>query len=126
MALDHTPTTSGNTVIASRAVAAIARKAAGEVDGVELVTSSGLGRVLTSLLGGGSDQGGAAAKVGRGSTAVALHLSLRWPEPVAQVTEAARCHVRDRVSDLTGYTVTAVDIVVDALPAPGAGRRRVL
>lgn len=120
------PAVGGDTIIAARAVAAIARRAAGEVEGVELVSRSGLGQFLAGLLPGGGQGGGASAEVGRGSTSLILHLSLRWPTPVAQVAESARRHVQTRVSELTGYSVTEVDIVIDALPAPGsAGVRRV-
>ncbi|CAN5791571.1 hypothetical protein BH24ACT2_BH24ACT2_04750 [soil metagenome] len=118
------PAVGGDTVIAARAVASIARRAAGEVEGVELVSRSGLGRFLAGLLPGGGHGAGASAEVGRASTSLTLHLSLRWPSPVGQVAESARRHVQSRVSELTGYSVTEVDIVVDALPAPGPARTR--
>lgn len=111
----------GETVVAARAMASIARAAAGEVEGVELVSRSGLSRFLADLLPGGGRQD-VSAEMGRGATALALHLSLAWPSPVGQVADAARRHVQARVSDLTGYTVTEVDIVVDFLPAPGTAR----
>lgn len=113
----------GTTVVTPRAVVAIARRAASEVDGVELVTRSGLRRFLAGLLPGGGD--GASADVATGSTALELHLAVCWPRPVAQVAEEARRHVRARVQELTGYAVTELDIVVDALPAPGRRGRRV-
>lgn len=107
-----------------RAVVAIARRAASEVDGVEAVSRSGLRRLLAGLLpGGGGD--GVSAEVATGSTALELHLAVSWPQPVAQVTEEARRHVRARVQELTGYAVTELDIVVDALPPPGRHARRV-
>lgn len=118
------PALRGHTVIGARAVAAIARQAAGEVEGVELVSRSGFGRFLAGLLPGGDQGDGASAEVGQGSTALALHLSLCWPSPIGQVADAVRRHVQARVGELTGYTVTEVDVVVDSLPAPGAGRRR--
>lgn len=117
-------TVRGDTVIAARAVASIARQAAGEVEGVELVSRSGLGSFLAGLLPGGGGSEGASAEVGQGSTSLALHLSVGWPSPVGQVADSARRHVQARVSELTGYTVTEVDIVVDSLPAPGTNRTR--
>lgn len=109
------PSTKGRTVVAARAVVAIARQAATEIEGVELVSRSGLGRLWSDLwpVGGPTD---ASAEVGVGVTAVELHLSVSWPRPVAEVAAAARRHVQARVSELTGYRVTEVDIVVDALP----------
>lgn len=114
----------GATVIAARAVSSIARRAAGEVEGVELVSRSGLGRFFAGLLPGGGGAEGASAEVGHGSTSLALHLSVGWPRPVGQVANAARRHVQARVTELTGYTVTDIDVVVDALPAPGSTRTR--
>lgn len=118
------PAVGGDTVIAARAVASIARRAAGEVEGVELVSRSGLAGFLAGLLPGGGHSGGASAEVGRRSTSLTLHLSVGWPNPVGRVAESARRHVQTRVSELTGYSVTEVDIVVDALPAPGPARVR--
>ncbi|MBW3610386.1 MAG: Asp23/Gls24 family envelope stress response protein [Actinobacteria bacterium] len=111
----------GRTVVAPRAVVAIAGQAATEIDGVELVSRSGVRRLLADLWpGAGPD--GASAQVGQGVTAVELHLAVSWPRPVVEVAAATRAHVQDRVGELTGYTVTEVDIVVDALPPAGGGR----
>ncbi|CAN5232205.1 hypothetical protein BH24ACT1_BH24ACT1_07200 [soil metagenome] len=118
------PAVRGDTVIAARAVAAIAQRAAGEVEGVELVSRSGLGRFLAGLLPGSGRGDGASAEVAQGSTALALHLSVGWPRPVGQVADAVRQHVQGRVSELTGYIVTEVDIVVDSLPTAGTTRTR--
>lgn len=111
----------GRTLVRPRAVEAVARQAATEVDGVELVSRSGARRFLAGLLpGSGTD--GASASVGAGVTAVELHRAVTWPRPVAEVAAAARSHVQARVGELTGYIVTEVDIVVDALPPTGRAR----
>ncbi|MDX6393180.1 MAG: hypothetical protein QOJ73_4243 [Streptosporangiaceae bacterium] len=51
-----------------------------------------------------------------------LSISVRWPAPVPEVSSAVREHVRSRVSELTGLTVTEVSISVTDLvtrpPAP--------
>jgi uncharacterized alkaline shock family protein YloU len=51
-----------------------------------------------------------------------LSISVRWPASVPEVSSAVREHVRSRVSDLTGLTVTEVVIsvtdLVTRLPAP--------
>ncbi len=112
------PTTKGRTVVGVGAVVAIARRAASEVEGVELVSRSGLGRLLSDLLPGGGASG-ASAQVGTGVTSIELHLSVAWPRPVAEVAAATRTHVQARVHELTGYRVSEVDIVVDDLPATG-------
>ncbi|MEU5691777.1 Asp23/Gls24 family envelope stress response protein [Actinosynnema sp. NPDC020468] len=47
-----------------------------------------------------------------------VHLSITYPRPVARTAEAARAHLTRRVGELTGLTVTRVDISVGALPGP--------
>ncbi|MGO8885362.1 MAG: Asp23/Gls24 family envelope stress response protein [Streptosporangiaceae bacterium] len=54
---------------------------------------------------------------------VTLEISVRWPAPVADVTEQVRSHVRGRVAALTGLDVDEVHIVVadlatDITPPP--------
>jgi uncharacterized alkaline shock family protein YloU len=115
----------GRTTISGRAVAAVARRAASEVPGVELVSRSGLRQRLSGLLPGATPGGGVSAEVTSGTTAIELHLAVRWPEPVAAVSDEARRHVRATVEQLTGYAVRGVEIVVDALPEPSAGHGRV-
>ena len=117
-------TSRGETVIASGVVAKIARRAAQEVDGVELAGSSGLRGFLGRILPGPSAPG-VGADLARRRTALDLHVCVAWPRPVAMVTEEVRRHVRGRVQELTGYDVTDVDITVDALPVPTRHRARV-
>jgi uncharacterized alkaline shock family protein YloU len=51
-----------------------------------------------------------------------LSISVRWPASVPEVSSAVREHVRSRVSELTGLTVTEVAIsvtdLVSQLPPP--------
>ena len=51
-----------------------------------------------------------------------LSISVRWPASVPEVTSAVREHVRGRVHELTGLTVTEVSIsvtdLVTRLPGP--------
>ena len=58
-----------------------------------------------------------------GSTVILdLSISVRWPASVPEVTSAVREHVRGRVHELTGLTVTEVAItvtdLVTRLPGP--------
>lgn len=112
----------GSTTIAPKVIAAIARRAATEVDGVEAVQATGLQGVLSSLRS--SSSGGATADVAARRAAVDLRLAIRWPHPVHEVTAAARDHVRSRVEQLTGHAVTDVDIAVVDLPSPSVGKRK--
>lgn len=114
----------GTTVVAPSAVAAVARQAASEVDGVEMVGPTGLSGALAALRS--SSAGGASAHVAARRTAIDLDIAVRWPRSVASVTAAVRDHVRSQVEALTGHVVTDVDIVVVDLPLPEpAPRQRV-
>jgi uncharacterized alkaline shock family protein YloU len=110
----------GKTTIAPGVIAAIARQAASEVDGIEGVEATGLQGVLASLRS--TSSGGASADVAPRRAAIDLRLAIRWPLPVHDVTMAVREHVQRRVGELTGHVVTDVDIVVVDLP--GETRRR--
>lgn len=109
----------GTTTVAPGVIAAIARRAATEVDGVESVEATGLQGVLGSLRS--TSSGGASADVAARRAAIDLRLAVRWPMPIHEVTIAAREHVQRRVAELTGHAVTDVDIVVVDLP--GTARR---
>jgi uncharacterized alkaline shock family protein YloU len=54
-----------------------------------------------------------------------LSISVRWPASVPEVTSAVREHVRGRVHELTGLTVTEVSISVTDLVTPLPGPPRV-
>lgn len=118
-------TAGGTTTIAPKVIAAIARQAATEVDGVAGVDSTGLQGVLSSWRS--TSSGGATADVAARRATLDLRLAVRWPAPIAEVTTQVRDHVRRRVHELTGHAVTEVDIAVTSLPAPSSGpQRRVL
>jgi uncharacterized alkaline shock family protein YloU len=113
---DELVTTRGETTVAPSVVGTIAKQAATEVDGVEVVSGGGLRGLLDALR---PDRvTGSRADIGSRQTAIELTLAVAWPRPVREVTEAVRRHVKGRVQELTGYQVTDVDIVVDALPTP--------
>jgi uncharacterized alkaline shock family protein YloU len=111
----------GDTTVAPSVVAVVARRAAREVDGVEVVSTGGLRGLIDTLRPDRAS--GSRADVASRQTAVELTLAVSWPRPVRQVVDEVRRHVKSRVQELTGYEVTDVDIVVDALPAPPQARR---
>lgn len=111
----------GETTIAPGVVATVAKQAASEVDGVEVVSRGGLHRLFDAVRSGGGS--GVQADVASRHTAVELTVAVCWPRPVRQVTDEVRDHVRARVQELTGYEVTDVDIAVDGLPTPSRPRR---
>lgn len=65
------------------------------------------------------------ATIDRESATLTVSLAVRYPESVARTTEAARAHLMDRTSALTGLAVPRVDIVVTALQADEIDKRRV-
>ena len=68
----------------------------------------------------------ASARVDGSVVVLNLWISVRWPAPVPEVSGAVREHVRDRVGELTGLTVTEVAIsvtgLVTQLPPPPRAR----
>jgi uncharacterized alkaline shock family protein YloU len=61
-----------------------------------------------------------------GSTVILdLSISVRWPASVPEVSSAVREHVRSRITDLTGLTVTDVAISVTGLVTRFAAPPRV-
>lgn len=114
-------TSRGETTIAPSAVATVARRAAQEVDGVEVVSSGGLRGWIDTLRPDRAT--GTRADVASRHTAVELTVSVGWPQSVRQVTDEVRRRVRERVRALTGYEVADVDIVVADLPPPSRPQR---
>lgn len=68
----------------------------------------------------------ASARVDGSIVVLDLRISVRWPASVPEVSGAVRERVRGRVSELTGLTVTEVDIsvtdLVTQLPPPSRAR----
>jgi len=86
--------------------------------GRSMAGASALGARQTSL----TDLPKTSADVDGSLVILDLSISVRWPASVPEVASAVREHVRSRVSELTGLTVTEVSISVTALvtqlPAP--------
>lgn len=117
MELDAGP---GRLTISDRTVERIAATAIGEVDGVGGSATRMLGVVV------GADQTAkVTATVSGRTTSLAVRLSVTYPASVARTTEAARAHVVRRVEELTGFTVSRVDITVTALHSDTPDTRRV-
>lgn len=106
--------------MAARAAADIADAgaAAPRVLGRSVTGAAVVGARATSLTGLPK----ASADVDGSIVILDLSISVRWPASVPEVTSAVREHVRSRVHELTGLTVTEVSIAVTGLvtrlPAP--------
>ncbi|MFB9688664.1 Asp23/Gls24 family envelope stress response protein [Amycolatopsis plumensis] len=113
----------GTLTIADQAVQRLAAHAVREIDEV----GGAAGRVLGVSLGAEDPDRSAkvTAHVTGGGVTLDVRLSITYPASVARTTERAREHLERRVEELTGLTVTRVDITVTALHTPVAKSRRV-
>ena len=113
----------GTLTVSDTAVERIAARAVTEVDGV--------GGAATRVLGVavGSEDLDNTAQVSAtvtGTTATLdVRVSVTYPASVARTTQATREHLTRRVRELTGLTVSRVDITVTALLSTAATTRRV-
>jgi uncharacterized alkaline shock family protein YloU len=114
----------GTTEISPAVVEKIAGRAAREVEGVSLVAAGGIAARIASLVGN-EGRASASADVGRTTSAIDLTVSIRYPQPILEMAERVRSHVKQRVHELTGLEVQEVDITVSKLDAEGPPRRRV-
>ena len=111
-----------------RVVEKMAARAAIEIPDAGAAASRFLGRSMAGASALGARQTSltalpkTSADVDGSLVILDLSISVRWPASVPEVTNAVREHVRSRVSELTGLTVTEVSISVTALvtqlPAP--------
>lgn len=108
----------GQLRIADRVVQRVATIAAGEVDGVVSI-GSGLDQVL------GHRYPKADATVAGSRTRIEVDVAVAWPHPLARVSADVRQNVRQRVSDLVGLQVDAVDVTASKIvhQAPEDNRR---
>ncbi|WP_409494092.1 Asp23/Gls24 family envelope stress response protein [Amycolatopsis sp. cmx-11-12] len=113
----------GGLTVAAGAVERIAAQAITELDGIGGAAS----RVLGIAVGGEDlDQGAKVSANVTGSTATLdVRLSVKYPLSVRATTETAREHLIHRVGELSGLTVTRVDVTVTALHSTETETRRV-
>ncbi|AXB43711.1 Asp23/Gls24 family envelope stress response protein [Amycolatopsis albispora] len=105
----------GTLTIEDRVIERIATRAVTELDGL-----GGTTRLF------GDDQAAkVSARVTGETAALDVRLSVEYPLSVASTTESARRHLRQRVGELAGLTVSRVDITVTALRPRAAETRRV-
>lgn len=106
--------------MADRVVERVARIAAAEVDGV-VPRGSGLDGLL------GHRYPRAEATVAGDRTRVHVEVAVGWPLPLAQVASAVRARVTERLGELVGLVVDAVDVTAATIvSAPDGPSRRAL
>ena len=115
----------GANTISDTVVSKIAGIAAQEVEKVQM--GGGRAAAVTGLLGsitGGGASGGAnltsgvSVEVGAEEAAVDLTLAIEYGTPIPQATQAVRRNVISRVENLTGLSVTEVNITVNDVQFP--------
>lgn len=111
-------TDKGVTSIDESVVAKIAAIAAREVEGVDRLggtVTGALSSVVGRIRGGEHRTTGVGVEVGERQAAADLTMVVRYPTPIAEVTENVRQNVIDRVETLTGLEVVEVNIAVTDL-----------
>ncbi len=111
----------GNTTIADSVVSKIAGIAAQEVDGIRM--GSGASQTASNLLGSitggsGGQTTGVSVEVGQEEAAVDLTATVEYGKSVAQLAEAVRRNVANRIENLVGLRVTEVNITVSNIFFP--------
>ncbi len=115
----------GANTISDTVVSKIAGIAAQEVEKVQM--GGGRAAAVTGFLGsitGGGASGGAnltsgvSVEVGAEEAAVDLTVAIEYGTPIPQVTQAVRRNVINRVENLTGLSVTEVNITVNDVQFP--------
>ena len=113
----------GNTTIETSVVTAVVGMAAREVGGIQLDVggqqlpgdnSQTVGEFFGGLTGGNSMRG-VSVEVGEREAAVDLNMKVETGKSIPEVTGAVRDNVIRRVEDLTGLSVTEVNINIDDL-----------
>lgn len=112
----------GRTSISDAVVSQIAGIAAQEVEKVQMGggTGAAVGGFLQSVTGGGSPNysRGVSVEVGEEEAAIDLAMAVEYGYSVPQLTEAVRRNVINRVENLTGLSVTEVNITVNDVQIP--------
>jgi uncharacterized alkaline shock family protein YloU len=119
---------SGDVRIEDAVVSKLAGLAAGEVEGVHMGAgaSRAVGGILEGVAGGGSQTRRVSVEVGEKEAAVDLTLAVDYGKSVPRITESVRRNIIDRVENLAGLRVAAVNITVNDMivPDPSEDQRR--
>jgi uncharacterized alkaline shock family protein YloU len=109
----------GTTTIADRVVAKIATIAARDCT-ESTAAPTAMGRLA------GRSLPDADAVIANGRTRLRMRVAVRWPTPLGDAARQVHDRVRDRVAELTGLQVDAVDVDVEHMVlAPDPAMRRI-
>ena len=107
------PAERGTLDVRAKAVERLAEGAALEIAG-SVRHSSRLG-ALTGALTGGSSHPSATARISDGSARVEVAVACVWPAALARIAAQVRERVAQRTAELSGITITSVDVTVTAV-----------
>jgi uncharacterized alkaline shock family protein YloU len=116
-----TGTASGKTVIADAVVAKIAGIAAREVSGV-FALGGGAARMVGAIREaiGTTDLGqGVKVEVGETQVAADITITVEYPTPLHEVSNAVRVAVADAIERLIGMEVAEINVTVSDVHIPG-------
>lgn len=116
-------TVRGDTHITPRAIMRLAMRVVEDVPHVRMAHATGLGAVANRIKR--QPPISASAESGGGWASIHLSLVLDWPCSIHEVTNEAARVVAERVHELAGVRIDAVDIDVAELRIPGSHDRRV-
>ncbi len=108
----------GRVDVADRVVSKIAAQAAVELDHVGAAAPRVLGRSLNGLSSRHTDLDTVPkcdATVDGQHAFLSMTVSIRWPQSVPDTCQQLRDHVSARVLELTGLSVSEIDVTVDSL-----------
>jgi uncharacterized alkaline shock family protein YloU len=112
----------GELTIADRVVERIVEAAVAEAHHAGGAAPSVLGQPLWAAAEGMKAR--VSATVDGGVVTATVRLSVRWPEPVLDVTRRVRARIVERVQALTGLRIAEVDIEITGLYTPTRQRVR--
>lgn len=123
MTVSDAPETRGHLVLTDKAFSRIAAQCAAELPAV--------GGKSGGFLGFGQQEDfdsrpKVSVELTGNIAALAVEVGLRYPAPIAQITDELRSSLRERVTHLTGVDVRQVDIRVTYLQPRETGQERVL
>lgn len=123
----------GTTTIKNDVLVKIAVGAAIEVDGVDQVGASSVGRTIAHAFGGGktsrSGVGVTPGQPGSGEASFSITISTQYGYSIPDVAAEIREAIASRMKELTGLSVRRVDIHVEDIREPrgdGAGAQSYL
>lgn len=104
----------GKISIADGVVASIAGIAAIEVEGVSKLTGN-ISKELVGKLGKKSLSNGVKIEITEGKVIVDISLELEYGNSIKKVSEAVQVKVKQAIENMTGLTVSVVNVVVSGI-----------